>query len=292
MAKKQAIPRVILIVGANRGIGYYLVKRLLELGDFVSVLDINTDNLKELREAYPDNLVTITADAAKDEDIKNGVTETIKQFGEIDIAVHNACLCTFESEPESNYELYSKVMDINFFGALRLSKAVLPEMRKQGFGRIIFTSSGVGVTGFSNISPYASSKGAIESLAKCLEIENQRYGISFHLFHPPLTNTASSSELPIPKEMMASPQKVGKGLAEHIGSPKFVICHSFSQAIQMNLCYRHPLFMGKMMWKMTTRTIPESGAGEAANETELFRCAAVFHRTDNVPDSQRCSDSG
>ena len=183
MKRKQAALRVIAIVGANRGIGYYMVKRLLELGDSISVLDIETDNLKELRERYPDKLITITADAAKDEDIKNGVSETIKQFGKIDIAVHNACLCTFESESHSDYELYNKVMDINFFGALRLSKAVLPEMRKQGFGKIIFTCSGVGVTGFGNISPYASSKGAMEALAKCLEIENQKYGISFHLFH-------------------------------------------------------------------------------------------------------------
>ena len=191
--------------------------------------------MEKLKKNYPDKLISITADAAKDEDIKNGVSETIKQFGKIDIAIHNACLCTFESESNSNYEIYSKVMDINFFGALRLSKAVLPEMRKQGFGRVIFTCSGVGVTGFGNISTYASSKGAIESLAKCLEIENQRYGISFHLFHPPLTNTDSSSKLPVPKEFMASPQKVGKGLARHIDSKKFVICHSFSQAMQMKL---------------------------------------------------------
>lgn len=253
MGKKQAEPKVIIIVGANRGIGYYFVKYLLELGNFISVLDIETDNLNKLREEYSDNLIAITADAAKDEDIKNGVSETIKQFGKIDVAVHNACLCTFKSEPDSNYELYNEVMNINFFGALRLSKAVLPQMRKQGFGRIIFTCSGVGVTGFGNISPYASSKGAIESLAKCLEIENQKYGISFHLFHPPLTDTASSSGLPVPKEFMASPQKVGEGLAKRIDSKKFVICHSFSQAMQMKLCYRHPLYMGKMMWKMTTR---------------------------------------
>ena len=259
MKKKQASPRVIIIVGANCGIGYYMVKYLLEHGDFISVLDIELDNLKKLKENYPDRLITIIADAAKDEDIKNGVSETIKQFGKIDIAVHNACLCTFESESDSNYELYNKVMNINFFGALRLSKAILPKMRKQGFGRIIFTSSGVGVTGFGNISPYASSKGAIESLAKCLEIENQKYGISFHLFHPPLTNTASASKLPVPKEFMASPQKVGEGLARHIDSKKFVICHSFSQAMQMKLCYRHPLFMGKMMWKMTTRAKNHGG---------------------------------
>ena len=192
-------------------------------------------------------------------EIKNGVSETIKQFGKIYIAVHNACLCTFESESDSNYELYNKVMNINFFGALRLSKTVLPKMRNQGFGRIIFTSSGVGVTGFGNISPYASSKGAIESLAKCLEIENQKYGISFHLFHLPLTNTASASKLPVPKEFMASPQKVGEGLARHIDSKNFVICHSFNQAMQMKLCYRHPLYMGKMMWKMTTRAKNHGG---------------------------------
>ena len=150
-------------------------------------------------------------------------------------------------------------MNINFFGALRLSKTVLPKMRNQGFGRIIFTSSGVGVTGFGNISPYASSKGAIESLAKCLEIENQKYGISFHLFHLPLTNTASASKLPVPKEFMASPQKVGEGLARHIDSKNFVICHSFNQAMQMKLCYRHPLYMGKMMWKMTTRAKNHGG---------------------------------
>ena len=80
-------------------------------------------------------------------------------------------------------------------------------MREKKEGRIIFTSSGVGVTGFGNISPYVSSKGAIESLAKCLEIENQDYGITFHIMHPPLTNTASSSELPVPKEFMADAEK-------------------------------------------------------------------------------------
>ena len=157
MEKKQAIPRVILIVGANRGIGYYMVEYLLEHGDFISVLDIEADNLEKLKENYPDKLISITADAAKDEDIKNGVFETIKQFGKIDIAVHNACLCTFESESNSNYELYDKVMDINFFGALRLLKAVLPQMRKQGFGRVIFTCSGVGVTGIWHFLSFVSS---------------------------------------------------------------------------------------------------------------------------------------
>lgn len=70
MEKRQASPRVIIIVGANRGIGYYMVKYLLEHGDFISVLDIEMDNLKKLKENYSDKLILITAAAAKDEDIK------------------------------------------------------------------------------------------------------------------------------------------------------------------------------------------------------------------------------
>ena len=124
------------------------------------------------------------------------------------------------------------------------------------------TSSGVGVTGFAGISPYASSKGAIESLAKCLAIEYADWGITFHLFHPPLTHTASSAPLPVPKEMMASPEAVGKGLARHMGDQSFVICHSFSQRLQTGLCYHFPLAMGRMMSRMTARYQKTQQTGE------------------------------
>ena len=245
----------ILIVGANQGIGYYLVERLLESGNLVTVLDIQVNAIEILKEKYQKTVLPIIADARNLSSIENGVHQAIEHFGNIDIAIHNACLCTFESEHDSGYEIYQNVMDVNYFGALRLTKTVLPYMRKVQKGRIIFTSSGVGVTGFSNISPYAASKGAIESLAKCLEIENEEYGISFHLFHPPLTNTKSASGISVPKEFKAEAKKVGYGLADHIWSKKFVICHSASQAAQIKFSYRHPLYIGKMMTKATRRAV-------------------------------------
>ena len=144
-------------------------------------------------------------------------------------------------------------MDVNYFGALRLTKTVLPYMQKAKKGRIIFTSSGVGVTGFADISSYAASKGAIEALAKCLQIENEEYGISFHLFHPPLTDTKSASGISVPKEFMAKAKEVGYGLADRIWLKRFVICHSAIQTVQMKFSYRHPLFIGKMMTKAAKR---------------------------------------
>ena len=245
----------IVIVGANQGIGHHMAKRLLELNHSVVVLDIDISNIRQLQPRYPETLLPIVVDARRLSDIENGVKQAAGRLGSIDIAIHNACRCTFMSEPDSDYDAYRDVMDVNFFGALRLAKTVLPYMREQKEGRIIFTSSGVGVTGFENISPYAATKGAIESLAKCLEIENEEYGISFHLFHPPLTDTDSVSGLPIPKEFKADARKVGHGLAEHIWSKKFVICHSVLQSLQIKFSYRHPLYIGKMMTKMTKRAV-------------------------------------
>ena len=245
----------ILIVGADQGIGYYMVKQFLEQGDRAAVLDIRTEHMTELQAHYRDRLYVCKADAADEASLSDGIKSAVRALGHIDAAIHNACLCTFESEPDTGYDVYKRVFEVNYYGALRLSKLVLPIMRKAGTGRVIFTISGVGLTGFGNISPYASSKGAIEALAKCLLIENQGYGITFHIMHPPLTNTASAAGFPIPKEFKADPEKVGRGLAKHAFSKKFVICHSFSQSVQMKLCYRHPLYMGKMLWNMTQKAV-------------------------------------
>ena len=128
----------IVIVGANQGIGYHMAKRLLELNHSVVVLDIDISNIRQLQPRYPETLLPIVVDARRLSDIENGVKQAAGRFGSIDIAIHNACRCTFMSEPDSDYDVYRDVMDVNFFGALRLAKTVLPYMREQKEGRIIF----------------------------------------------------------------------------------------------------------------------------------------------------------
>lgn len=241
----------IVITGANQGIGYYFVERLLKDGNRVAVLDLETDQLAKLKETYENNLLYYLADVRDQDRMDNVITEVVSEFGSIDIAVHNACKCTFNSQASTDLNTYREVLDVNYFGALRLAKSVLPYMVKQNRGKVIFTSSGVGVTGFMNISPYASSKGAIEALAKCLKIEYAKNNISFHIFHPPLTRTKSSNPLPVPKEFKALPETVGQGLAKHIHSKRFIICHSFGQKIQILGCYLFPVKMGKLLSKLT-----------------------------------------
>ena len=104
--------------------------------------------------------------------------------------------------------------------------------------------------GFANISPYASSKGAVEALAKCLSLEYEKEGITFHILHPPLTRTKSSAPFPFPAEYKADPRTVGYGLAENINGKGFVICHSFLQKVQMELCLSFLIEDGQVYeWK-------------------------------------------
>lgn len=240
-----------VITGANQGIGYFFIEQMLKEGNKVAVFDLDTDNLEKLKAEYADSLLFFKVDVRNLDDLHCAVASAAAEFSVIDVAIHNACKCTFEAEANTDLDTYRDVLDVNYFGALRLAKSVLPYMIKQNKGKVIFTSSGVGVMGFTRISPYASSKGAIESLAKCLKLEYAKNNISFHIFHPPLTRTKSAEPLPVPQEFMASPEKVGQGLAKRINSKRFIICHSFGQKIQTLGCYLFPLKMGKLMSKLT-----------------------------------------
>lgn len=236
----------IIITGAAKGIGYFLICELLEEGMNVTVLDLDITPLETLARKF-NSLFPLQCDVRDAAMVSDCVRKSIQKFGSVDVAIHNACLCTFFPMEQSDDNLYRDVFNVNYFGALHLSRAVLPYMKEQHSGRIIFTSSGVGIMGFYNISPYASSKAAIESLAKCLAIEYMSSGITFHLFQPPLTKTDSASSLPVPKEFKANPEEVGRGLARHLFSKRFLICHNAFTAFQVRLSYLFSVQMGRFM---------------------------------------------
>lgn len=251
----------IIVTGGGQGIGFYLVKQLLEDGYNVTVMDLEISGLDVLAENHS-GLLPIVCDVRVQKSLCSAVEQSARKFGSVDCAIHNACRCAFGPMEETGEETFREVFDVNYFGALHLARAVLPYMREQKSGKVIFTSSGVGVTGFADISPYASSKGAIEALAKCMNIEYQDSGITFHLFHPPLTRTKSAEPLPVPREFMAAPEKVGAGLAKRVEKKSFVLCHSVGQKLQMIACYLFPVALGKKLGRMMSRLSGDSGKTE------------------------------
>jgi NAD(P)-dependent dehydrogenase (short-subunit alcohol dehydrogenase family) len=248
----------IIITGGNAGIGYYMTKQFLEDGHCVAVLDVNTDKLEALERDFSEALVVCTGDASEEADVARCVTKAKGLWGGVDIAVHNACVCVFAPFDKTTETDLKRVHDVNFGGAVNMARWTLPAMKRQKSGRLCFVSSGVGVTGFEGLSAYASSKGAIEALARCLDLECDGTGVSVCLLHPPLTRTASSSPLPVPPQMMADPEKVGRSLARRISDRGFIIGHSAGQRLMTRLTYLFPRRMGRFLCHMTRRAQEEN----------------------------------
>ena len=239
----------VIITGANEGIGYHMVRQFLEDGKNITVIDVNVEQLEPLIDQYPDQLFAAKGDVRDEGFVCDTAWRASERFGAIGYAIHNACYCPFADFEMLSDEEYLDTFAVNYYGAVNLCRAVLPIMRKQKSGKVFFTSSVIGITGFSGISPYASSKSALETLAKCLSLEYQDSGISFHILHPPLTRTRSAEPLPIPEDMKSDAGVVGRGLAKRIDKNKFIICHSNALLFQTRIMYLFPIKMGKFLNK-------------------------------------------
>ena len=237
--------RQIIITGANNGIGLAITRSLLEMGDRVAVLDLATDNLTSL--SPTSGLLPFICDVTDPQRVQEVVDEIIRQWGGVDILINNACLALFTSFEERTLNDIRREFEVNYFGYLHTIRAVLPVMKKQGYGVVHNFSSGIGFTGMPGMTGYTSTKGAIESLTRTLALEYALQGITFNVMHPPLTRTKSSAGFGVPPEMMANPEDVGRGLARLVGKTRPVLAAGRVHSIQLWASYHFRIAMGRLM---------------------------------------------
>ncbi len=249
----MAEEHVVIITGANSGIGLGMTRALLNKKFKVAAVDLKGDSLSELSMNFPETFIFIKADLTSTPEVNNAVKKTIELWNRADILVNNACLALFapfeEKDPDDTY----KEFEVNYFGYTRMIKAVLPYMKQQGNGIIHNVSSGVGLTGFSGMYGYASTKGAIEALTLTLRFELKPYGIYAGTMHPPLTRTPSAKPLGIPAEIMQDPEKVGHQLAHRILQTKPAVTTNFRTTIYLKFCRWFPHTAGSFMSKMAAK---------------------------------------
>jgi NAD(P)-dependent dehydrogenase (short-subunit alcohol dehydrogenase family) len=245
----MATSRVIVITGANNGIGLALTQSLWERGDRVAALDLS---LEHFDPTQPD-LLPLRCDVTQPQQVQAAVDEVMRKWSRIDILINNACLALFVPFEDRTLNDIRCEFEVNYFGYLNMIRTVLPIMKKQGYGVIHNFSSGVGYTGIPGMTGYTSTKGAIESLTRTLALEYAKEGIIFNVMHPPLTRTKSSSGLGVPPEMMADPVAVGRKLAKQVGKTSPVLTSDFGNGIQLWLSYHFRVPIGKLLAMMTER---------------------------------------
>jgi NAD(P)-dependent dehydrogenase (short-subunit alcohol dehydrogenase family) len=204
---KQAI-----ITGANQGLGLEIARKYLLAGADLMLCARNATLLEDARAelvklaTHGQKIVTHAADVSVEGDVNKVVAQTLKQLGGCHILVNNAGVYGPKGEIESvDWAQWVKAIEINVYGSILMSRAVLPHFKAQGYGKVIQLSGGGATNPLPRISAYAVSKAAIVRYAETLAEEVRGSGIDVNSIAPGALNTRMLEEI-----LDAGPDKVGQ----------------------------------------------------------------------------------
>src|SRR5213596_2903840 len=176
---------VALVTGASSGIGQAAALALVAAGFEVVGASRNTSGV-----VPREDLTFLDLDVTSDESVATAVGRVIERFGRIDVLVNNAGVGSSGASEESSVAQDQIVFDVNVFGLMRMTKAVLPHMRAQKSGRIINMSSVGGFAPQPFMASYVASKHAVEGYSESVDHEVREHGVRVLLVEPFNTSTA------------------------------------------------------------------------------------------------------
>lgn len=190
--------KVVLVTGAGRGLGRVYSLKIAEEGAKLVVSDIlekEAQQTADLIKVKGGSALSLNVDVTSEEDTLRMAAEAVREFGRIDVLVNNAGLyygITRKLFTEIPLEEWDRMMAINVKGSWLCARAVFPQMKKQGKGKIINVSSESVFAGSKNLSHYIASKAAVIGLTRDLAAELGQYGIRVNVIAPGFTDTAAS----------------------------------------------------------------------------------------------------
>ncbi len=236
----QRDDQVVVITGANEGIGYHILAALPRDTYRVAGLDIQTTNIDALRDAAPGRVASYRCDVGNTEDVTAAIDGVIDEWDRIDILVNNAAIATVALFDDQTLADTRREFDVNYYGYRRTIRAVLPHMRARDDGIIHNVGSATGLVGHPGLTGYASTKGAIEAFTRSLRLELQDEPISFTVMQPPITNTQMSAALGYPDWLMNDPAEVGRKFADKIESTGPVVTPDWQTKLGISLIQWFP----------------------------------------------------
>ncbi len=176
--------KVWFITGSSRGFGRIWTEAALQRGDKVAATARNVDSIADFKEKYGDNVLTLPLDVTQPTQVESAVKAAHSHFGSLDIVINNAGYSLVATVEEAKAEDIRALYETNVLGPVAVIQAVLPIMRKQGYGHILGTSSNLGHFVIPLIGYYCSSKWAFEAIHESLATEVKPFGIKVTIIEP------------------------------------------------------------------------------------------------------------
>lgn len=179
---KRLEGKIAVVTGASSGIGRAVVERFVAEGAKVVAFARNGDGLQSLVNASPENVVAVTGDVTRQEDLERLLKATVDKFGAIDILVPNAGIARVVSFEDSTAKAFMEQFSVNLFAAAETARLFVPHIRKGG--SIQFITTFLTQVGFPGLAIYSASKAALKSLSQTLAAELAPKGIRVNSIAP------------------------------------------------------------------------------------------------------------
>ena len=188
-----------LVTGAAAGIGRAVAIRFAQYGAKVAILDLNEEKLEYVKkeiEAYTKDVIALKCDISQESEVYEAVKKAEDTLGNIDILVNNAAIWRYlDSITNVSTDEWRKYMDINVMGTVYCTKAVLPKMLENHYGKIVNVSSVAGVYGIANMVHYSATKGAVIAMTRALAKEVIDKGVYVNCVSPGSVSPAENLDM-------------------------------------------------------------------------------------------------
>ncbi len=177
-------PKVWFITGSSTGFGRSLTEAVLKHGDRVVATARKPEQLDSLMQHYPAAAKAVRLDVTNPQDVRDAIKAAIDAFGRIDVLVNNAGFASVGAIEAVSDAAVRRQFETNFFGALDVTRAVLPTLRQQRSGHILNISSVGGFASFGALGIYCATKFALEGISEALAKEVSPLGIKVTIVEP------------------------------------------------------------------------------------------------------------
>ena len=179
--------RVAIVTGGAAGIGAAICKRLAKAGNDIAIWDLQMERAEKVAEeirAMGNRALTSRVDVSSQSDIDAALQAVRQALGPVSILVNNAGITPEQDFEDITTDDFDKVFSVNIRGMFFLTQAVIPDMKKAQWGRIINISSSSAQSGAKRMTHYAATKGAVIGFTKSLAQEVGKYGITVNNVPP------------------------------------------------------------------------------------------------------------
>jgi NAD(P)-dependent dehydrogenase (short-subunit alcohol dehydrogenase family) len=191
--------KVAIVTGGNAGIGEAVAKRFAEEGAAVVITGRRQGELDRVTSGIRHNNgkgMSVAGSVTDESHVRDVMDRTLASFGRVDILVNNAGIGDFGKRiHETDDATWARLLDVNLTGVFRMTRAVVPQMLKQGRGVIVNISSVASLVGIPGAPVYATSKGGLDAFTRAIAVDYAQEGIRCNVVNPGLIDTPMAAPL-------------------------------------------------------------------------------------------------